>query len=71
MKLYAFVLQINRETITLNFCFDFVPNIYLPMYTIFHRFSFLPLDEAIASGALFVIVSASDRRAETLLEPAK
>ena len=36
---------------------------------------FLPLDEAVASTAVFVIVSRSDwrkdRRAETLLEPAK
>ena len=36
---------------------------------------FLPLDEAIASRAVFVIVSGSDGRAdgrtETLLEPAK
>ena len=31
----------------------------------------LPLDEAIASRAVFVIVSGSDGRAETLLEPAK
>ena len=37
--------------------------------------SFLPLDEAMASRAVFVIVSGSDGRAhgrtETLLEPAK
>ena len=32
---------------------------------------FLPLDEAIASRAVFVIVSGSDGRVETLLEPAK
>ena len=32
---------------------------------------FLPLDEAIASKAVFVIVSGSDGRAGTLLEPAK
>ena len=31
----------------------------------------LPLDEAIASRAVFVIVSGSDGRTETLLEPAK
>ena len=31
----------------------------------------LPLDEAVASGAVFVIVAGSDGRAETLLEPAK
>ena len=31
----------------------------------------LPLEEAIASRAVFVIVSFSDGRAETLLEPAK
>ena len=41
----------------------------------FHCFKFLPLDEAIASRAIFVIVSGSDGRAdgeaETLLEPAK
>ena len=36
-------------------------------------FSFLPLDEAIASRAVFVIVSGSDGRADgrTHLEPAK
>ena len=37
--------------------------------------SYLPLDEAVASRAVFVIVSGSDGRtggrAETLLEPAK
>ena len=32
---------------------------------------FLPLNEAVASRALFVIVSRSGGRAETLLEPAK
>ena len=32
---------------------------------------FLPLDEAIASRAVFVIVSGSDRVTETFLEPAK
>ena len=32
---------------------------------------FLPLDEAVASRAIFVIVSRSDRGAETLLQPAK
>ena len=31
----------------------------------------LPLDDAIASRAAFVIVSGADGRAETLLEPAK
>ena len=31
---------------------------------------FLPLDEAIASRAVFVIMSGSDVRAETLFEPA-
>ena len=31
----------------------------------------LPLDEAVASRAVFVIVSGSDGRAETLLDPAK
>ena len=33
--------------------------------------SFLPLDEAVASRAVFIIVSGSDERAEMLLEPAK
>ena len=33
--------------------------------------TFLPLDEAVASTAIFVIVSRSDGRAETLLKPAK
>ena len=32
---------------------------------------FLPLGEAVASRAAFVIVSGSDGRAEALLEPAK
>ena len=32
---------------------------------------FLPLDEAVASRAVYVIVSQSDGRADTLLEPAK
>ena len=32
---------------------------------------FLPLDKAIASRAVFVIVSGLDGWAETLLEPAK
>ena len=32
---------------------------------------FLPLDEAIASRAVFIIMSGSDGRAQTLLEPAK
>ena len=34
-------------------------------------FSFLPLDEVVASIAVLVVVSGSDGRAETLLEPAK
>ena len=33
--------------------------------------TFLPLDDAVASRAVFVIVSGSDVQAETLLEPAK
>ena len=33
--------------------------------------AFLPLDEATASRAVFVIVFGSDGRTETLLEPAK
>ena len=32
---------------------------------------FLPLDEALASGAVFVIISRSDLWAEIFLEPAK
>ena len=32
---------------------------------------YLPLDEAIASRVVFVIISGSDGREETLLEPAK
>ena len=33
--------------------------------------TFLPLEEAVASGAVFVIVSRSDGRADTLSESAK
>ena len=33
--------------------------------------AFLPLDEPVTSRAVFVIVSGSDGRTETLLEPAK
>ena len=36
-----------------------------------NRFKFLLLDEAVASRAVFVIVSGSERWAEMLLEPAK
>ena len=35
------------------------------------EFPILPLDDAIASGAVFVIVSASDGRTEVPLEPAQ
>ena len=35
------------------------------------QIAFLPLDETVASTAVFVIVSWSDRRATTLLGPAK
>ena len=35
------------------------------------RLLFVPFDEALASRAIFVIVSGWDRRAETLLESAK
>ena len=38
---------------------------------VFSDVPFLPLDEAIASGAVFVIVSGSEARVETLLDPAK
>ena len=36
-----------------------------------HSCEFLLLDEAVASMAVFVIVSGSDGRTETLLAPAK
>ena len=48
---------------------DFVSNERTSIKVIFNYF--VLLDEAIASRAVFVIVSRSDRRAETLLEPAK
>ena len=41
----------------------------VPLFILFTPF--LPLGEAIASRAVFVIVSGSDGRTETLFEPAK
>ena len=40
------------------------------MFSVF-LYIFLPLDEAVASRVVFVMVSGTDERAETLLKPAK
>ena len=68
MRNAASDLFVWRDIGRCGFCSerDFRPRLLMPK-----KFALLPLDEAIAPRAVFVIVSESDARTETLLGPAR
>ena len=65
----------HQTSLTLTIYLFFLKHVIVHLvYSTFHgrywAIEFLPLNEAVASRAVLVIVSWSDGRAETLLEPA-